>query len=595
MKVKVFCSRITFVFMSLLFSHCWLFAQGHDPRNIATGSIIPDEGYCDQPYVVITKQGHWLCTMTTGPGEEGNDQQHVVSTSSTDNGKTWGPLVDIEPHGPPESSWVMPLIVPSGRVYAFYDYNGDNMREVMTSTGKPTKRVDTLGHYVFKYSDDGGQTWSNERYRIPIRTFQIDSENPYHGEVQFFWGVGKPIVAGGAAYIGLAKVGSFGKGFLERTEGIFLKSTNVLEETDPVKIVWETLPDGDTGLRAPAGPIAEEQNPTFLSDGSLFCTYRTTDGHPCHAYSRDGGHTWTPPEYMTYSPGGQVFKHPRAANFVRRFSNGKYLYWFHNHGGNTYDGRNPVWISGGIENDGKLHWSQPEILLYDDDRKTRMSYPDFIETGGRYYVTETQKTVARVHEIPKEILDAVWGQFDRKEVAKDALIVERKGDELNQEVSISVADARPNFDPIGISVDLWLDFHSIPNAPTELVSMELTSGVPASLSVRSDGGLTLKLQCGAQTQEILTESRVVTNGRHHVAVILEGGPGLALFVVDGRLLDGGTELQQGWHRIQSDLPLPNAGLSVRTFPNESVRIQALRFYARPILVSEIIGNHRAGS
>ncbi|MBX6314992.1 MAG: hypothetical protein IRY99_19065, partial [Isosphaeraceae bacterium] len=41
-----------------------------DPRNLAGGAVIPDEGYCDQPYVVITKDGNWLCTLTTGKGVE---------------------------------------------------------------------------------------------------------------------------------------------------------------------------------------------------------------------------------------------------------------------------------------------------------------------------------------------------------------------------------------------------------------------------------------------------------------------------------------------------------------------------------------------
>ncbi|HHW00443.1 MAG TPA: hypothetical protein GXX36_12920 [Clostridiaceae bacterium] len=40
-----------------------------DWRNIANGYEIPREGYCDQPYVVITDDGNWLCVLTTGKGE----------------------------------------------------------------------------------------------------------------------------------------------------------------------------------------------------------------------------------------------------------------------------------------------------------------------------------------------------------------------------------------------------------------------------------------------------------------------------------------------------------------------------------------------
>src|SRR5262249_54519564 len=142
--------------------------------------------------------------------------------------------------------------------------------------------------------------------------------------------------------------------------------------------------------------------------------YRTTQGHPGHAYSRDGGHTWTAPQYMTYTPthgpGGRRVKHPRAANFVWRAGNGRFLYWFHNHGGRDYPGRNPAWLCGGGERDGCIHWSQPEIVLYDDDPEVRLSYPDLVEQDGRYFLTETQKTIARLHEIDPALLDASWSQ-----------------------------------------------------------------------------------------------------------------------------------------------------------------------------------------
>jgi len=40
--------------------------QTPPPIDITTGHVIPDEGYCDQPYIVKLSDGTWLCTMTTG-------------------------------------------------------------------------------------------------------------------------------------------------------------------------------------------------------------------------------------------------------------------------------------------------------------------------------------------------------------------------------------------------------------------------------------------------------------------------------------------------------------------------------------------------
>ncbi len=345
-----------------------------DWRNIATGWTIPREGYSDQPYVVVTRDGAWLCVLTTGRGVEGETGQHIISTISTDRGRSWSKPVDIEPADGPEASWVMPLATPSGRVYVFYTYNAGNLRlDTMSNSPRMARRVDTLGEYAFKYSDDYGRTWSRERFYIPVRSMRIDRENAYGGKVRYFWGVGKPIVRrNGEAMFGFAKFGKWGDpGGMVTSQGAFLKSPNILTERDPRRIRWETLPEGDEGLRAPKGPVSDEANLVELSDGSLYCTYRSIDGYNCAAYSRDGGKSWTPPGYASYAPGGRPIKHPRAANFVRKFSNGKFLLWFHNHGGEAvhqgrwdyYSGRNPGWVCGGMERGGFIHWSEPEFCF----------------------------------------------------------------------------------------------------------------------------------------------------------------------------------------------------------------------------------------
>lgn len=389
--------------------------------EIETGWEIPSEGYCDQPYVVRLKDGTWLCVMTTGKGHEGQRGQHIVSSRSTDNGRTWSQLVDIEPPDGPEASWAMPYFTSYGRVYVFYTYNAVDMRQVIGGGG----RVDTLGEYAFKYSDDGGHSWSSERWFIPVRETSIDRNNPYKGKVRFFWGVGKPIRHKGAMYLGFAKIGKFGRGFIETSESWFLRCSNIEREKDPKKLQWETLPKGDQGLKSPRGPIAEEVSLTSFSDGSLFCTYRTVAGHPCHAYSRDDGNTWTKPAFMTYRPGGELVKHPRAANFVRKLDEGpyagRYVYWFHNHGGTGYQGRNPAYLLGGIETDGSdgrvIHWGRPVAVLYAKDPRVRISYPDFIWDDA-FYITETQKTIARVHRIPDELLRNLWIEESASSSAK---------------------------------------------------------------------------------------------------------------------------------------------------------------------------------
>jgi len=565
-----------------------------DRRNIGTGWKIPCESYCDQPYVVKTDDGGWLCVLTTGNGVEGEPGQHVVSTKSFDQGKTWSKLTDIEPAGGPEASWVMPLKVTSGRVYAFYVYNGDNMRTVISDQG-PCKRVDTLGYLAYKYTDDSGATWSDKRYIVPMRKMRVDLENPYEGKVMFFWGVGKPCITSRGVYIGMAKVGRFGHGFMTCSEGVFIHSDNILTESDPAKIHWETLPDGDEGIKSPKGPIAEEHNLVEMADGSLYCTYRSTEGHNCHAYSRDGGHTWDGPQYASYAPGGKLLKHPRAANFVRKFSNGKYLLWFHNHGGKWYEDRNPVWLCGGVEKDGFIHWSQPEIALYDDDiDNIRMSYPDFVEEDGRYFATETQKHVARVHELDAAMLEGMWNQGVRADVAREALALELSGEMRSPGRQVDMPELPDLRERGGITIELRARFENL-DAGQVLLDSRAEDGSGILLATTDRKTLRISLSDGRTENSWESDmGAVAKDAVQHIGIVIDGGPKVITFIVDGVLCDGGDDRQFGWGRFSPFMREVTGTCTLKVAPKVNGSLSLVRIYTRALRTSEMVGNWRSG-
>jgi len=558
-----------------------------DWRNVRTGLRIPGESYCDQPYVAITKEGHWLCTLTTGPGREGHHTQHIVSTISSDQGHTWSKLMAIEPSDGPEASWVVPLVVPSGRVYAFYTYNGDNVR---TLRGKPV-RVDTVGWFAYRYSDDGGQSWSAKRYRLPMRLTACDRANDWGGKVQIFWGIDKPKVAGRRVYFAFTKLGKY---MLDQGEGWLYCSDNILAEPDVAKLRWELLPTGEHGLRAPEfGSVQEEHNVSALSDGSLYCVYRTSKGYPCHAYSRDGGRTWSKPEPMTYTPGGRRMKTPRACPRVWRCSNGKFLFWFHNTTGRSFRGRNPVWVSGGVERHGAIHWSQPEVLLYEPDpRINGMSYPDLIEQDGKYWVTETQKTIARVHAIDATLLEGMWRQNEAREVARDGLLVTTDGQAVRRGVALPKAlDLR---DTGGLTLDLWLRLDDLGAGQTILDGRD-GQGRGILLSTGAQGTMHLTLADGTARAAWHTDAGALAAGRtHHVVAIVDAAPRLISFVVDGVLCDGGPTGLQGWTRYESDIADVRGSGTLKVGPALKGAVQRLRVYRRYLRVSEAIANFHAG-
>jgi hypothetical protein len=507
--------------------------------------------------------------------------------------------------------------VAGGRVYCFYNHNTDNLREAIgdprfCKDGKE-KRVDSLGYYVFKYSDDGGRSWSSRRHNVPIREFAIDRENPYGGKVRFGWNVGKPFVSGAAAYISFHKVGGFGEGFFNRSEGVLLRSDNILTERDPEKIRWVTLPDGDVGLRAPpgGGPIAEEQSYVVLSDGSIYVMYRTIAGHPVCAVSRDGGHTWTPPRFATYADGRPI-RHPRAASFVWKCANGKFLYWFHNNGWTGYNfgpgsgSRNIAWLCGGVERDGEIAWSQPEVVLYGDDFFQGPSYPDLIEEEGRYFLTETQKTVARVHEVDRTLVEGLWRQLEPagEPTARVVPVLDLPGTGvmpretpmplLPEFVTRDYWARGPSRVDIGggFAIELLLRLDTLDEGQVILDS-RTEAGAGMALVTTARGTIELVMNDGRSESRWDCDPGALVPGKmQHVVVTVDGWPRLIGFVVDGQLCDGAGKRMYGWGRFSPVLRHANGAQTLRIAPRLKGGIRSLRIYDRYLCTGEACANRK---
>jgi len=580
-----------------------------DPRNITAGWEIPTKTYSDQPYIVQTDDGAWLCVLTTGAGHEGQAGQHVVALRSTDQGQTWSAPVPVESPDGPEASYAVLLKVPSGRVYCFYNHNTDNVRQVIADNPPYRdgfcRRVDSLGHFVFRYSDDHGQTWSPQRYDVPMREMDIDRRNPYGGDLRFFWNVGKPFIHEGAAYISIHKVGGFGDGFFTRSEGILACSKALVTSETCEDLDWETLPDGEFGLHTPpgGGPVSEEQSYSVLSDGSFYCVYRSVDGHPVCTYSRDQGHTWSEPRYKSFAD-GRPMKHPRAANFAWKCRNGNYLYWFHNHGGRGYEDRNPVWLSGGRETDGPdgriIEWSQPEIVLYDDDPFLRMSYPDLVEEDGRYFLTETQKDKARVHEVAPSLVEGMWAQFDLASAAPDSILEQAAPPAEVHMPSLPALVARDNTRAdygtadlrTGFSIECAFHIEALA-AHDVLLDSRTPQGQGLAFVVTERGTLELVLNDGRTESRWDCDPGLLAPGDHHVVATVDGGPHVITFIVDGKLCDGGTGRQFGWGCFSRNLRHANGSQALRVTPAFHGTVRHLRAYGRALTTTEAIGNWRS--
>jgi len=281
--MKQFIKTILLAFAIQIILATALYAQFTDWRNAKYGSSIYTHGYCDQPYVVVLENGKWFCVFTTNAGHEGSKGQHIVSCISEDQGETWSEPIRIEKPGKESASWAMPYLTDYGRVYVFYTYNGDKIHELGE---RKNIREDMLGWYCYKYSDDEGKTWS-ERYRINVPNKPVDMKNQWNGDVQIFWGIGKPIDFKGGMMLAFTKIGQY---MLEYSEGWLLYCRNINEQKNPRKLTFELFPETETGIKNPElGVINSEQNIFQLNDGTLYCMHRTVSGYPAESYSTDGG------------------------------------------------------------------------------------------------------------------------------------------------------------------------------------------------------------------------------------------------------------------------------------------------------------------
>lgn len=577
--------KLIFITFVTCFSNV-LYGSSPDLRNILNAvSEIPSENYCDQPYVVKAHNGNWVTVLTTGPGTESQAGQHMVASISSDQGKSWSKLIDIESTNSPASSWGIPYVTPYGRIYVFYTFNGDNITEL---NGKKLNHNSELGWYCFKYSDDHGETWSEERYRIPMRKTTVDYQNPWNGEVQLFWGISKPFSHKNTMYFSFTKMAIHPQ---DMGEGFLYKSTNINTERDPNKIKWELLPKGQQGISTTVlGLTQEEHNVVPLNNGGFYCMFRTTEGYPADSYSYDDGETWTTPSFALYAD-GRVIKNPRACPRVFKTSTGKYLLWYHNNNQKGYKGlRNPVWISGGIEKEGKIHWSEPEVLLYASVGQT-MSYPDLVEENGEFWITETQKEIARIHKIDTKLLENLWEQPVNRKLTTEGLLLSKVSPNKKNEIK---PFSFPLLDTQGFSIELWLDIESL--IPNQII-MDNRNSNKDGLCISVTPKKTLQVQLKDKDMKIEWDTdagNVKENAINHVVFIVDGAADLITTVVNGKLCDGGRFRQLGWTRFDEKIINVSGTNNLQIAPDFHGGIKLLRIYGRYLTTSEAIGNFRYG-
>jgi hypothetical protein len=306
------------------------------------------------------------------------------------------------------------------------------------------------------------------------------------------------------------------------------------------------------------------------------------------------------------------------------------------------DSRNPYFLTVGTEVPVPgtsparydVVWAQPEVVLYDRlSPEDRPGYPDMTvrRSDGAIVITQTNKTVARANAIPLSVVTGLVQQRSLRVSVSSGVVASWSGKAPSKQPIAAPGLVR--FAPYnasampgdGLSVQLWLEDHAMAKAGDVILSnaaalvaadrlggagspekaaVALGAGEGMSVTVGSSAGELLLSITGPQggsmsyAMDSLCAGRLGQTGTHAAAVVLDSAARLATWVVDGVACDGGSEATNGWQWFNQDPtedPVSVGGTStLATAPSYSGSLVGGAVYNAALLVSELVGNYRAG-
>ena len=348
-------TRIKEIVVFLLLAQTAMVAEEVRPfwqRTSPDSAIYIPQGENDrcnqQVNAVLTPKGTFVVVWTMAKAESSADQC-VVASRSMDMGKTWSAPMVIDSRstleGDDAASYGWPLLSNNGRIYIFY----------LKNKGQIQVRRDITGIFTFKYSDHDGKTWK-PGHAIDMGRGEYSHPSPVaHPN---FVTIYSPIItskniaiAGYARYKAGPDLHSRAGYEQWETEVYFMRSENILNETDPNKLEVSILPKGPRGLRVRRTETTywcNEPSLIELSDGRVFVVLRTRSGCGYYAVSADSGTTWTTPQPLCYTNGGEKILNPNAPMITHKMADGTIilLHYINKKYQGTFGRRDPIYLVG---------------------------------------------------------------------------------------------------------------------------------------------------------------------------------------------------------------------------------------------------------
>ena len=307
-------------------------------------------GFNHAPSVARLDDGRLLCVWFSGPFEA-SVHQVILASYSFDGGRNWGKPFVLQDQRR-TSDFDPALIVSGRRVWFFYIYGRWNRYPFMKSREGEDKYIGLESYHLYsRWSDDFGESWSDERLQHQSAGSRSNGIRLTTGELLL------PT-----------------HDFRNRQESGVLKSSDQGQ-------TWRRV----GGVRNSAG--VDEPTIAELKNEHILMALRTRDGHLWTALSKDKGETWSKPKRHQLLAAA-------ASHNLFRISDGRVLL--------THDEwkaglRSPLTMR--LTEDGD-HWADPLVLA-------ESAVPG---EGNDYW--GCQVTYPSVCELPGKVLLVVWAHIN---------------------------------------------------------------------------------------------------------------------------------------------------------------------------------------
>ncbi len=549
----------------------------------------------------------WLQTTTVARSREGHPSQHIIARRSSDKGKTWGDWYDIEPEGPPMTTYGSFFRHPkTGQVYYMYlkgpkedlhyDKKPTDFLDIATFLGwykgEPFRAYPHLvGKVVFRYVDEMGNFSEAHELKLPVS--EIDRSTIFKGDYFVLYNVPVPRIFSGDDAISWATK----HGPIPRTgngEAYFVRFVNYMNNDRLEDIEIKLFPEGH-GITHPEYSNAGSFSPVIMNDSLWFFLHRTVYGLVGIAKSTDKGISWEN-DIVRYNPTGRPVKFPQGPYSFFKGPDDKNFLTYYNNSLSDFDefgGRDLIYVSYYEMRNDNFYISEPELILYRKDRlgylngaSERLNTPHFSkQPSGEIIAGVTDKTQWRSFEIPAEFINMLTSQFQICQVPDNALLYYKELDAAKLG-SPSLPELNQGG---GFTISFQLNINSSSYSSCLINAMQNDKGL--KIDLLADSTILFTMSDGKESSELLSNKGIITGKRpHHIAIIVDGYPGLISMVIDEEFQDGGEARERGTVYFSHDFTNINGS---EFWEAKQEMIQNLRIYNRVLLTTEIIGLQRA--